>query len=890
MSFDNRIRASLSRAGHTPDDDVVEELAQHARALYERARADGESRDEALRRVDVQVALWAADAGLMTRRTRLAPAVVAPPATGSLWTAGLLSDIRYAGRLLGRQRGFALLVILTMALGIGATTTLFSVTYGVLMKPLPWPDANRIVRLEETRGGNRPRFNSFSNAAYLAWREQPSTLEAIGAWQPRMLTLTGAGEAERIRVTAASASLFEILKPQPILGTIFTAQDETDPVVVLSEGLWRQRFGADPRVLGRAVQLDGRPYTVVGVVPDEAGFPTREVRAWLPFRVNPTTGNFVGMFEAVGRLRPGATPAQAAEEGTARGLANPPGADMDMAIRAIFGDAGPIRIAATPLQDAMAGDVRGPLLMLLAAVVLLFATATANVASLQLARSTTRRREMAIRSALGAGQGRVTRQLMVENLVLGLGGGVAGLALAVVLHRVLPMLLPTDFPRLQDLTLGGPVLAFAVAVTVLGSLAVGLAPALAARRQNLLESLSEDGAAPAGAGWRSRPARGRMTIMAAQVAIACVLLVGASLLGRSFLALVEADRGFDPSSTLTARLQLPGFAFPTERRADIVDAILERLRDIPGVVAASYTDGPPIGVFGGAAFTMDGRQAQAVSRTVIPGYFGAMGIRFVAGRDFTAEDIATQRPVFIVNQSFAREYLGSQPVGQVVRRSLWEGAEHAEIIGVVEDVRHRGVTEPASIEEYQYRRAGERRMSTSPTLIVRTVGDPMSLVPTLRLLAREHDESLVFDSVLTLEDRVMTTIARPRLYAALIAAFAGFALLIAAVGLFGTLSYSVAQRSRELAVRSALGAGPAQLVALVLRQGLGVVAAGLAIGLAASAALVQFIAAMLYGVTTRDPVTYAAVPAVLLVVALLACLTPALRAARIDPLRVLKSG
>jgi putative ABC transport system permease protein len=887
MNFNDRIRTACTRSGHAPDDDVVEELAQHARAMYERARADGESRDEALRRVDVQIALWAGDATLMARPARRAPAVEAPPAGGGTWTTGLWHDVRYAGRLLRRQWMFSLLVILTMALGIGATTTLFSVSYGVLMKPLPWADADRIVRLEETRGGNRPRFNSFSNASYLAWRDAPSTIEAIGAWQPRFMTLTGAGEPERIRVTAATASLFPVLRLQPILGTLFTEEQEAEPLVILSEGFWKERFGADPGMLGDVIHLEGRPHTVSGVLPDAAGLPDREVRAWVPFRVNPTTGNFLSMFDAVARLRPGVSAAQASEEATARGRAVPAG-EMSLVVRAIFGDDGPVRVTATPLRDAMAGDVRGPLLLLLAAVGLLFLTATANVANLQLARATTRRREIGIRAALGAGRGRVTRQLLIENLVLGLCGGAAGLALAAALHRILPTWLPADFPRLHELGIGAAAVSFALVATMLASIAVSLAPAFAAGRLNLLESLSEDGAAPAGAGWRSRPARARLTIMAGQVAIACVLLVGASLLGRSFLALVEADRGFDAGTTLTARLQIPGFMFPTERRAEIVDAIVERIRGVPGVMAAGYSDGPVLGTFGGAALTLDDRQVQASTRSVMPGYFAAMGMRFAGGRDFTAEDVVSGRAVFIVNQAFARQYLDPQPIGQRVRSSLWEGAQHAEIIGVVDDVRHAGVTEPAGPEMYFYRSGP--RVSTAPIVIVRAVGDPLALVPTLRALAREQDPALAFDVVMTLEDRVLATVARPRLYAGLIAWFAGMALLIAGVGLFGILSYAVAQRSRELAVRSALGARPAQLLGLVLRQGLAVVAAGIVLGLVAASALVQLIAAMLYGVTTRDPVTYVGVPIILLVVALVACAVPAVRAARVDPLGVLKGG
>jgi putative ABC transport system permease protein len=897
MDWKPRIRLALSRTGTAPDEEILDELAQHARAMYESARADGASREEAAHRVELQIALWAADAPRLKHTARREPAVVPPPFDSpapmsslragpavSSWAIGIAHDIRYALRLFGRQASFSLLVIIIMALGIGATTTLFSVTYGVLMKPLPWPQADRLVVVKETRGGNRPRFNSFSNAAYLAWRQQASTIDGIAAWSPSMVTLTGGGESERIRVAVVTASLFPVLGAQPLLGSFFTEDDERaqpPAVVVLSERLWRQRFSADPAVLGRSIHLEGRPRTVVGVLPDHLAYPDRETLAWVPFHVRPATGNFLSMFEAVAKLRPDATAAQAAAEGSARGRDVP---DTSMTTMAIFGSTGPVAISAVPLHEAVTSQVRRPLVVLLAAVVLLLVTAVANIASLQLARATARRREMAIRAALGAGGARVTRQLLIENLLLGLAGGVAGVALTVLLHRVLPSVLPADFPRVTDVSLGTPVIAVSFALCVLASVAFGVAPALRARRLNLVESLADDGAAPAGG--RTSTARVRLLIMAGQVAIACVLLVGASLFGRTFVELLTADRGFDPSNVLTARLQLPNFAFTPERRARLVETVIERLRANPGVTAATYSDGPPLGVFGGTAFWVDSRQVQASSRTVTPGYFDAMGMRLL-GRDFTEQDIATDRPVFIVNRSFARQYLGNDPVGQRVRGWVREKRGHWEIIGLVDDVRHRGMTEPTEPEIYRYRARGNG-VSSAPTLIVRTTGDPSSLAPTLRAIVRAQDPSVVVDSVMTMEDRVLTGLARPRLYAVLLAAFAGLALVIAAVGLFGVMSYTVAQRSRELAVRTALGARRSDIVRLVLREGLALTIAGIAAGLLLSAWLTRTIAALLYGVSEHDLLTYAAVPVVLLLAAAIACIVPARRASRLDPLQVLK--
>ena len=384
----------------------------------------------------------------------------------------MFHDFRFAFRLLWRESRHTLSVCLTMALAIGATTLLFAVTYGVLMKPLPWPNASRLVLLNETRGGNPPRFGAFSNAAFHAWRDSPRTVEGLAAWSQRSATLTGSGDPERIRVVAASASLFQALGVTLLIGSPFTEADETaarGPVVVLSEHLWRQRFSADPGVLGRAVQLDGQAHTVVGVLADAAAFPDRTIRAWLPFRVPPVAGNSLSMFNAIAAVRSDSTPSQAAAEGTSRGRDVP---DTAMTTTAIFGSNGAVGVTATPMQAAVTADVRRPLMVLLAAVGLLLLAATANVASLQLARATTRRREMAIRAALGAAGGRAMRQLLVESLMLGLTGGAAGLLLASLLHRSLPSLLPADFPRATDLAFDSRVVAFALLASLVTSLRV----------------------------------------------------------------------------------------------------------------------------------------------------------------------------------------------------------------------------------------------------------------------------------------------------------------------------------------------------------------------------------------------------------------------------------
>ena len=817
------------------------------------------------------------------------------------WTRGFLQDLRYAARLARRQPRHALLTIGMTALGIGATTALFSVAYGVLWKPLPWPHADRVVVLKETRGGNPPRFGAFSNAAYLAWREQPATIDDIAAWSQRVVTLSGATVPERIRVTAATASLFRVLGVRPLIGNLFEERDESSPVILLSESLWRQRFGGDADAIGKLVQLDGRPHTIVGVLPDSMSYPDRQARAVVPFAVPPASANMLFVFSAIATLRPGTGAAQAATEGTARGRF---AADTGMTTQAVFGSNGPIEITTEPMTGAMTADVRLPLIVLLAAVGLLLATATANVASLQLARATTRGREMAIRAALGAGSPRVARHLLAESLLLGITGGVVGVALTMALQRSLPSLLPADFPRVDDLGVNAAVIGFALILTAGTSIAFGLLPALNIRKSNLVEALSGEGTAPSGAGIHARTTRTRMVIMTAQVAIACVLLVGASLLGRSFIALLNADRGFDAGGVLSARLTMPDSLYPSqERRYALVDGILNQLRALPGVTEASFTSELPLTRGGStAAFTLKSpavpggvMTAQASPRIVGPRYFATLQMRAVAGRTFSDADTESAERAVVVNQSFARRYLGDSWIGSklpVAGYATKGDNVTATVVGVLEDVRYVSAQDQASQPEmfYSYRQMEGRLPVQTITLLVRTSGDPAAITSRLQSVIREADDRLVADVILPLEQRLLTTLARPRLYSVLLASFAGFALLTATIGLFGLLSYSVSQRSRELALRAALGANRQRILLLMLRQGLTLTVVGLAAGMLASIWLTGLLSAQLYGVAPHDPFTFICVPVLLLAIGALACLLPAWRAATIDPVRILRGA
>src|SRR5918993_1591323 len=485
------IARGLSAAGHTVDADILEELEQHAAAAYEAALAEGAGAAEAEARAHALVLMWVADGERLKRRSRR-PAAPTPPPAETSWFTGLGHDARYALRLIARTPGPAAVAILTMAFGVAAATVLFSVAWGVLVKPLPWPDADRLVLPEETRQGATRRIpRIITNGTYLAWREAPTRIEALAAYSPRTITLSGAGDSQRVRIADATASLFAVTRATPFRGSLFTEADEdAGKAIVLSYRLWQRSFSGRDDIAGLIVQINGTPHVVSGVMPKDFAFPDPDTEGWVPLKVRspvvPGGGSWIQTFTAIARLKPGATAAQAAEEATARARTAPDG----MALTAMFGSAGAANVTAKPLLEALTADVRDGLLVMLVAVGLLLATATANIAGVQLARAATRRRETAVRSALGAGGSRLARQTLVENLLLGLAGGAVGLFLALVFERALPPLLPADFPRVSDIAVSTPVFFFALGVTLVASVVFGMVPALQARRINLVVSLT----------------------------------------------------------------------------------------------------------------------------------------------------------------------------------------------------------------------------------------------------------------------------------------------------------------------------------------------------------------------------------------------------------------
>jgi putative ABC transport system permease protein len=909
MDWHAEVRRSLAEHGATDvDPGIVEELAQHAETAREAAAANVasglESAGEADERVQSLLGTWCAElavSGAATRPRRRRPGAVEPPGPASGTFQGLAADVRFALRLMWRHPGFALGAAGALALGIAAATTLASLAYGVLLAPLPWREPADLVQLTETReGSTRLLPPLFTNATYHAWREQPRAITGIAVYNEEAATLdVGTAGSERVRILAATASLFPVLGVGPALGRLYSPADEDlgrEPVAVLSWATWQRRFGGDPAAIGRRLRLDGKPHTVVGVLPAGTEFPGPEVEVVVPLHVPPVEvpgrdGQSIALLGAIGRLAPGVSPEQAAVEGSTRGAAGPP---LGLVGMAVFGAEGPPVITATPLVDAWTAEVRPGLLVLLAAAGLLLAIAVANVAGMQLARSLTRRREVAIRAAVGAGGGRIARQLLVENALLGMAAGFGGLLLAWALHRLLPALLPGDFPRLHEVRLDARVAVFALGVALLAGTALGLFPMLLTRRLSLGGAFARDGRLQLGKRFALSVASGRTAVMTLQVAVSLVLLVAAGLLVRTFWSHWHADRGYQPRNLLTALLPLPHDTFDGVRRAAVVDEILERVAGLPGVEVAAATNVLPLlSTESLSGFTLRGpdgvdRQVQAATRHVSPDFFPALGTRLLEGRLLAATDTTDGLPVIVVNRTFVDTFgLG---IGATVPAELHPERPDWRIVGIVEDVRkHSAADEPRPEIFASYRQLPEGFGYSEATLVVRTQRDPRLLAQLVRTVVGEVAPSVTPYSVMTMEERLSDSLARPRLYAVLLGAFAFAALVVTGVGLFGVLSYSVAQRWHELGVRAALGATPRDVARLVIRQGLRVTAAGIALGLAASLALRHLVGQLLYGVGAGDLTTWTAAVALLVVAALLACLLPARRAARVDPLRALGS-
>jgi putative ABC transport system permease protein len=809
-----------------------------------------------------------------------------------------MTDLRYAFRQLIKAPGFTIVTILTLALGIGACTAIFSVVNTVLLRPLDYPNADRLVTIRESQ---LPKFPELpvSPPNYLDWEKQTKSYEHFAAYTGATLNLTGEGEPQRLIGAKVTAHYFDVYGVKPVLGRMLLPEEDAvgkNHVVVLSHGFWQRVFGGARDVVGRSVQLNGEPYQIVGVAPygfDVSGWPniTRNAGAtkvdfWTPmaFKLEETANDRRGShyLVVVGRLKPGVTVAQARAELEliATQLAQQyPDSNKDWGV------------LLAPLQDYSVRDVRPVLFTLLGAVGCILLIACANLANLLLARATARHREISIRAALGASRGRLIRQLLTESVLLAICGGAAGLLLAKWGLDALLALAPTNLPRSAEIRLDSGILLFSLGLSIATGLLFGIAPAWLAARADVNEALKQGTRGSTEGGARGR-LRGALVV--SEVTLALVLLGGAGLLARSFIQLTRVDPGFNPENTTTMRVSLPQNKYATpEQRIAFGDALLERVKNLPGVQAAALTDTMPLVGDYVLGFNIEGRPAIDASElprlnhsVVSPDYFRAMGIRLVRGRVFTPQDDAKAPRVCLINETLARQFFPNEdPIGKrmniLTGRDAWR-----EIVGIVGDIKQHGVDQIATYQAYE---PFAQISYSSLIVMIRTKGSPAPLLGALRAAVYDVDKEQAIGAIRPLEDVVADTIARQRFAMLLLTVFSTVALVIAAVGIYGVMAYNVVQRTGEFGIRMALGAQQGDVLRSVLTQGGKLIGLGLAIGLLATLAASRAMASMLFNTSAYDPLTLISITLLLSAVALLACFFPANRATKVNPIEALRS-
>ncbi|HYK42924.1 MAG TPA: ABC transporter permease [Thermoanaerobaculia bacterium] len=787
----------------------------------------------------------------------------------------MIQDLRHAVRFFRKSPGFAALAIATLALGIGANTAMFSIVRGVLLRPLPYRDSGRLMvaRLSIPDYRDLTRFTrSFDDTAI---------------WASNLYNFTRGAESDQMLGGVVSTRFFPLLSA-PALGRVFLPEDARAPRVVLSDRLWRSHFGADPGVLGRTMNLSGKTYTVIGVMPPSFEFPSADFRLWVPFdHALETTpqqleNRSLRIFRMIGHRRAGVSERQASEEAAA----------ISARLQKEFPDtnAGSV-IRFQPLSQALLGSVRPALVVLLATVGLVLLIACANVANLTLARATGREREIAVRSALGAARGRLVRLLLTESVALAVAGGVLGALAAYWAVSLLPRFAPAGMPRVGSVHVDALVLLFALAVSVATGVLFGLVPALEASRVSLSQKLKEGGRGAAGS---RRAGRVRHVLVVAEVALSVVVLVGAGLLVRSLGRLLHVDAGFQPSNLVTFHLELSRFQNP-QKRAEVARAALERLAAIPGVAAAGGGTGlPPETPQRATRFAIAGRSiddpdaSSAYFLAVSPDYFRALGTRVLAGRAFSDRDRENTAPVVVISRGMADRLF---PAGDAVGKTLKlvnpdQSDAWRTIVGVVENIRYSGLDDPGANSVYT-------PFPQTPFfwtyVMLRTPIPPATLAPSIREAVRGVDSSLVVARLRSMDAIVSGTVATPRFQASLLAGFGLLALLLAAIGIYGVISYGVSQRREEIGVRIALGAASRDVVRLIAGQGMRLVIVGVAAGLVGALAAARLLRGLLYEIGTADPITFAAIAVVLAAVGILASGVPALRASRVDPMTALRN-
>ena len=799
----------------------------------------------------------------------------------------LLHDLRFAARTLLKKPAFSVAAALCLALGIGANTAMFSVVNGVLLRPLPYPEPERLVAVWERSVEHSEERNVVAPANYLDWRAGSTVFEEMGVAMEYSFNLTGLGEPEEVPAQLISASMFPVLGVRPAFGRALTAADDapgTEDVVVLSHGFWQRHFAGDRGVIGRRVMLNGQPFTVVGVMAEGFGIRASEAQLWAAIGLDPSVNyrESAGRFlTAYGRLKPGVTPERA--QGELRTIA----ARLEQA-HPRYNTGWSVNVF--PLYDEVVGEARRPLYVLAGVVAFVLLIACANVANLQLAQAAARSREIAVRAALGAGRWRVARQLLTESLVLAVAAGAAGILLAYWAVSALRAAAPASLPRVQEVGLDGRVLAFSVVLSLLTGVLFGLVPALRAARSDLQETLRAGGRGVSGGGTRTRSA-----LVVAQVALSLVLLVGAGLMLKSFARLINVSPGFNPEQVLTARLSLPSskYATPAAKRA-FQDELLRRVRALPGVrsaTAATYL--PFTGMAAASSFWIEGRptprpgeEPSADIRAVDADFFGTLAVPVRRGTPFSDADARAASTPLVINEAAARRlFPNANPLGERIHMP-WGDTLVGEIVAVVGDVKHAGldsVPEPTLYWPLQkFPSVG------TVTLALRTAGDPMALAPALRREAKGIDPDQPLADVKPMLAYLGDSVERRRFNAALLGGFAAVALVLAAVGLYGVMSYTVAQHTRDFGIRIALGADARRVLGGVLRQALALVGVGLLVGVAGALAMTRVLTGLLYDVSATDPAVFAGIALLLTAVAAMASLLPARRATRVDPMVALR--
>ena len=806
----------------------------------------------------------------------------------------LLKDIRYGVRGLLKHLGFTAIVVVTLAVGIGASSAIFSVVNTVLLRPLPYARAERLVAIQAL--GSDGKRVQISPANFLDWRAQNTVFEHLAAILTRPANLALADQAERIDLAMTSANFFSVFGTEPERGRFFIASDEQAghaPVVVVSHGLWQRRFGGDESLVGKPITLDGNSYTVVGIAPPGFQYPDK-TEVWVPpfrlapalsERMDPTQVRGFGMLAAVALLKPSVSLAQAANEMET----------ITTRLRQQYPDTNNRSFnPVVSLHTHLVGETGPMLLMLFGAVSFVLLIACANVANLLLASAATRQKEIAIRTALGASRFRVIRQLLTESLMLAFAGGAAGLLLAIWGVALITKLLPQDFPRLSEINLDWRVLGFTLVASVLTGILFGLAPALQISRTDVQESLKESGR---GSSSSRRHNRLRNLLIVGEVALSVVLLVGAGLLFRSFLRLQSVNTGFTPQQVLTVRLSPAGSNY--RRDADYIafySQVMQRVSAVPGVESVGAINTLPLDKGPTAGFRIEGRPPLTTDkwpggnyRTVSTDYFHTMNIPVVQGRAFNERDTETAPLVIMINQALAnRDFPNENPIGKRINLGNLDPKGQPvwwEIVGVAANVRSLELREEATPEFYL---SALQDSFANMFVVVRTSVEPTSLAASVRRAAAEVDKSAAVSDVKTMDHIVNDAVTQPRFNLFLLGLFSGIALLLSAAGIYGVTAYSVTQRTHEFGIRMALGAQVSDVLRMILRQGMLLISVGIAVGLVASFALTRLLRTLLFGISATDPLTFVAITLLLTLVALLACYIPARRATKVDPLVALR--